>query len=503
MRSPALLRLGWTSIALLLAFPAGSARAQATTEFAPQTEMLTTFSGENWGHLCYQGSVRPVALLGELARSYKLNFFALPERPQLLDRPIPDTIEARAAAWIITAIEPRAPHAGLDGPEFAKLNDIALALGDYLQWATSARAHHRYQATVSSADPAVRPALISPRAEASAERTRALLLGLFGPVLGIRPDAQVTLSCLPDPDAHQPLRTAGETPPSPGRNTRPRHPAQLAVRGQIDDLAVLRGTDEFKKASSATLAFTDNNAAGTTNFAINGVIGLGTNFGPNNALFGFVQYTRNDNETDAVGDDDDSKDVHSISPGLFFRRPEALGHSIYGTLGLTAYATFDLRNDAQLVRGRLVFSDITLALPVGNGFLCGQQRRLLFLFADCRLGGFIEAAEVLNAGRNVDLQNNVDDEYVGMGGQAGLLVSPDGPAWLRPLNFTLNYRIMHILSGRLHDPHRLEFSLAYAIPLGPPAGGPGLSFGISRTRGANFETFQHEDLWKLTVGFKF
>jgi hypothetical protein len=443
------------------------------------------------------------ALIGELGRSYKFNFLALPPHPLLLGRAIPDTVEARAAAWLITAVQLDALHPGISEAEFLALNTISRALARYLEWAPTAPTDHRYRAVLSDADPSVRPALTARARDASSERFRARLLGLFEPVLGIRPDNAVSLSCLPAPAPPGNGRIATPTPPPRPSHGRGRDAPQLAVRGQIDDLVALRGTDEFKKASAATISYTDNNAAGTTNFAINGVVGLGTNFGPNNALYAFVQYTRNDNETDAVGDDDDAKDVHSISPGLFLRRPVAFAQTVYGTLGLTAYATFDLRNDARLVRSRLMLSDIAISLPVGHGSLCGQQRDLGFLYADCRLGVFLEAAEVLEAGRNTDLLTNIDDEYIGAGGQAGVILSPQNPAWLRPLTFTFSYRIMHILSGRLDDPHRLEGVLNYAIPLGPAAGGPGITFGIARTLGANFETFQHEDLWKVSLGFKF
>jgi hypothetical protein len=490
----------------LLALAGSPVLAQETGPEAPSTEMLGTFSTENWAHLCPDGAernVRVAALIGELGRSYKFNFLALPPHPLLLGRPIPDTVEARAAAWLIAAVQLDAPHPGISDEEFQTLNKMARALVRYLEWAPTAPIDHRYRTVLSAADPSVRPALAMRVREANSDRFRARLLGLFEPVLGIRADNAVSLSCLPEPPQSGNVQAATPNPPlhpPPGGG---RDAPRLAVRGQIDDLVALRGTDEFKKASAATISYVDNNEAGTTNFAINGVVGLGTNFGPNNALYAFVQYTRNDNETDAVGDDDDAKDVHSISPGLFVRRPVAFAQTIYGTLGLTAYATFDLRNDAQLVRSRLMLSDIAVSLPVGHGSLCGQQRDLGFLYADCRLGVFLEAAEVLDAGRNADLLDNIDDEYVGLGGHAGVILSPQNPDWLRPLTFTLNYRIMHILSGRLDDPHRLEGALNYAIPLGPVAGGPGITFGIGRTLGANFETFQREDLWKVSLGFKF
>jgi len=497
-------RLVIVAMTSLFAMATTEARAQVTTQAPPDTKMAAIFSAANRAILCGTTSmerpvnVRPAVVLGELARQYDLNLFALPPNPRLgtpniPERDIPDTVEARAAAWIIEAGNGTAAQVGLEPTQHRALILMAAALRRYLEWAAEAPQQHPYQTSQLPAGRTSRPS--------------DLMLAFFRPLLGVDAAEEVSLICRPSSrEVAAGSADRGQSVPGRGAGTRSGSatpPASFAVRGQIDDLVARRGTEDFKKASAATLSFTDNNEAGTTSFAISGVVAVGANFGRDDVLYGFVQYTRNDNETDAVGDDDDSKDVHSISPGIFYRHPLALGHHIVGTLGLTGFGTFDLRNRAELIRARLVYSDIAIWLGRGRGILCGSQRELLFLYADCRLSGFIEAAEVIDAGTNADLLDNADDEYFGIGGEASLILSPRNPALFRPLSFRATYRGMVILSGALANPERLEFALNYAIPLGPPAGGPGLTFGISRIIGENFETFQHEDLWKLTLGFKF
>lgn len=499
-RSTSRSRLATKALTVLLGLGATAALGQSAAEAPADTKMAAIFSPANRAILCGTVSterpvnVRPAVVLGELARQYDINLFALPANPRLgtpniPERDIPDTVEARAAAWIIEAGNGTAVQVGLEPNQHRALILMAAALRRYLEWAAESPDQHPYQTSELPIDRSSRPS--------------DLMLAFFKPLLGVGAAQEVALICRASSSA---MAEGRVRPPRNRSNPRPgggTPPAGIAVRGQIDDLVARRGTEDFKKASAATLSFTDNNEAGTTSFAISGVLALGANFGRDDAVYGFVQYTRTDNETDAAGDDDDSKDVHSISPGIFYRHPLALGHRIVGTLGLTGYGTFDLRNDAELVRARLVYSDIAVWLGRGRGILCGSQRELLFLYADCRLSAFIEAAEVLDAGTSADLLVNADDEYFGAGGEASLILSPRGPALLRPLSFRATYRAMGILSGELDDPERLELAINYAIPLGPPAGGPGLTFGISRVIGENFETFQHENLWKLALGFKF
>jgi hypothetical protein len=56
---------------------------------------------------------------------------------------------------------------------------------------------------------------------------------------------------------------------------------------------------------------------------------------------------------------------------------------------------------------------------------------------------------------------------------------------------------MAIVSGGASGPSRFTLSFDYKIPKS------NLTIGLSRVRGENFETFQHEDVTKVTVGYKY
>jgi hypothetical protein len=465
-------------LALSAAAGASEAFAQPRPAPAPGSKILAIFSENSRPRICDGlGRVPPEAVLGELASQYAVNLFVLPPNTELGGRAIPAAVSARAAAWIIESADVRAPDLGHAASQYDQLRRIRAALASYLRWASVAHGDHDYQLSAP---------LNATLQVQSEESTNALLTAFFEPLFSDQTGQVVSLTCR--------QRIAGQGGGNNGRGQGGGGPdLDLAIRGQIDDLIVPPASDEFKKASSATLSFTDNNQQGTTTFAVNGVVGLGANLGRDNAFFGFVHYVRNDQETDDETDEDDAKDVHAISPGIFFRRPRMEG-IFAANVGITAYATFDLQNDAELVRARLVASDMSIALP--RGVLCGQERNFWIFYADCRLGVFLEAAEVLDPGRNSDLLQASDDEYLGSGADLSLILSP---AFLPSLTLRANYRYMGVISGELEDPERLELLANFAVQNTRPV----VSIGASYVVGENFETFQHEDLWKLTFGLRF
>jgi len=281
-------------------------------------------------------------------------------------------------------------------------------------------------------------------------------------------------------------------------------PMVIAVRGKIDDLAVPRYDPggprkpgaAFKSASAASIALTDNHEKGEKSVAIDATVGIGRQLGRSDALFAFVRYSQNSSETRKAGDDDDSKDVRALSPGVLYRHNLEVGKLLYATLGVTAYPTFDFAQHARTGRVRVFLDDIVLS-RIGNGPLCGRADRIGGLEISCRAGIFAEGAHVWRAGTSTDLATLEDDEYLGVGGNLKLGVSlPESPA-LKSFSLTAEYRYMAILSGQLNDPHRLSLALNYKLV------DANLTFGIGYDVGSNFDTFQHEDVTKITVGYKY
>jgi len=115
----------------------------------------------------------------------------------------------------------------------------------------------------------------------------------------------------------------------------------------------------------------------------------------------------------------------------------------------------------------------------------------------CIAGVFAEGAHVWRAGTSTDLATLEDDEYFGIGGSMKLGVSLPSIEALKPFSLTAEYRYMAIASGALADPHRLSLALNYKLTE------KNLTFGVSYDVGSNFDTFQHERLTKVSLGFKY
>src|SRR5687767_10408434 len=125
------------SIALLAAGWPDRAPAQGM-EYTPMPEIAGIFAEGNRARLGGpEGrTVRALVLLGELGRVYGVNFFALPDVDRLGERAVPDTVEARAVAWIVRIGAIRPEDAPLEANQYSGLNSMRWAFADYLRWAS-------------------------------------------------------------------------------------------------------------------------------------------------------------------------------------------------------------------------------------------------------------------------------------------------------------------------------------------------------------------------------
>jgi hypothetical protein len=472
-------RIALGGAASLLAAPAMAQLAQPTKEFTD------TFAAANRSQLCEGDNVRLDALLGELAKNFSINLFALPPPDAAPGAPV----TTRAVFWILATARTspdEAAASGLTPKQFQALNAIRVELADALLWLQSNPDGQAVRIAPGTS-------LVAPGDRASSD---AFVAGLFAPLTGARSADPVRLTCAPasTEPAVQTATTAsdGDTPAK----------AVLAIRGKIDDLAVPRFdpgattlSKAFEKASQASLAFTDNNEKGETTVAIEAVAGIGVQLTRRDSAFLFGHYVQSTTETDDPADDDDAKDIKAVSFGLLARRSIYARNLFAGSLGVTVYPTFDLAQDARTARARLFLSDI--AIDTGGQPLCDFENDIGPLRFNCRLGVFAEVARVYDAGRSIDLATLDDDNYLGGGGELGLSLWLPSLDKLAPLVLSSEYRYMAILDGRLDDPHRWTIALSYTVPKS------NLSISLSHVEGANFETFQYENLNKLSIGFKY
>lgn len=432
--------------------------------------------------ICRENVVAPKKLLGEIAVSGGINVLSLETSPTLSTGEIADTPEARLGAWLIATKDldqAQAEKEGLSKDYYSKLTDIRFELVEYLISASTPNEDAVYRLTDDS------------RLGDSPDTNHGLVLeSLLADALGGNRKTGIRLACAPP--RPKPDENKGATK------------SIVALRGKIDDLAIPRlerGSDTpsaaFGKSSDAKLAYTDDGVKREESVSAELAFAFGRQFSSNDAILGFVHYVQSSTETRIPDDDDDSKDIRAISPGILYRHSLGDDGPLYATAGVTTYRTHDLAQDSRLSRARFFLSDIMIRRS-GAKDVCGAEQRLAgTVYFSCRLGLFAEVARVHDAGRSTDMADNGDDQYTGIGFNTGITFWTSEPAGLAPFWLGLDYRRMQIVSGDLDNPRRFVVELGYTVPKS------NISISFSRTVGENFETFQKEDVNKLSVGFKY
>lgn len=473
--------------------------ADTNTPPAPTKAILSVFSDENRSKLCNSDNrVRSTALLGELAKVYQVNLFALPDVPKNLnpDRTPKDPvagevavnsyglpIERRAAYWIWTSNKLGADKAkalGV-GAENGQMKLLKFDLVNYVFWLAAAKdGTYRLAPSTVVGD------------YADLEDRDLVVESMLDPAR--RPDAEpiVGIACVATApkDASKPVQQGKQAASEQMTFT-------WALRGSIDELAVPREerSDAFKKTTDAKLAYTVNGVKQEESVVANVTLGLGVELDERDAILGFARYSQSSTETRVAGDEDDSKDIHAVSAGVLVRR-SLRADPVFAQLGVTAYQTWDHGQDSELIRIRAFAEDIALRTPAGN-IVCGGESSVGPFYLSCKAGAFAEKGRVLERGRSLDFADTADDDYAGLGADLSL------STWftdLKPLSrllLTAQYKKMWILDGDLRNPDRFLIELAYKFP------NSDVSLALSRTYGENFDTFQKEEVNLLSVGFKY
>lgn len=451
---------------------------------APTTEIKAAFSKASSAALCDGGTLMPGAMIGELASAYKLNVFTLPALPAAAGLSVPDTVEGRTAGWLVYRQRDAFDGKSLRPGQSDMLEQIGTDITDYVIW-LGRNAKEPFAQVPGAEIPAIYASQANERAGLRADLLQRLL-GKFVADGSARP----VLQCAT-------VQVANGDGPAGGSDGGGESRTAFVVRGKIEDLAIpQKGPgDKFKGASSASIAFTDNHEKGETSLVMDGTVAAGYQNGRIQSLLGFLRYTQNTTETATAGDDDD-KDIRALSPGVVYTRRLGIEQTLYGTLGLTAFPTFDFAQKARTGRLRLFLDDIAIS-GIGSAPLCDRSDRIGGLEYSCRLGIFAEGAHVWRAGTSKDLATLEDDQYLGFGGSLRLGLSlPESEAF-EPFSLIGEYRYLAIVSGPLDNPHRLSLALNYKLQAS------NLTFGIGYDEGSNFDTFQRERLTKVTVGFKY
>jgi len=297
--------------------------------------------------LCNGSAFQPRELIGEIAIAYKLNVLTLPSVPQDAGIAALDAVEGRTAGWLIYRQQPNFKDDGLKAGQADLLDDIGTDLTDYVIW-LGANGKQPFAQAPGATIPAIYDAQASQRLGLRSE----LLKRLLGQFL-IGGDSRPVLQCV-TASIDETRGSASGDGFGGGRELE----FAFEVRGKIEDLAIPskgEGSDKFKGASSASFAFTDNHEKGETSVVIDATMAAGYQDGRIESLLAFARYSQNTTETSRDGDDDDSKDIRALSPGIIYTHFVSIGEAVYGNLGLAAFPTLDFAQHARTGRVRLFF----------------------------------------------------------------------------------------------------------------------------------------------------
>lgn len=478
------MRARYPALLLAAALPGSVFAGQRTPTVV---EMKKIFSTANQSLLCKNGSVDAGALLGQLSIVYELNPYAMPKRKVTeAEETVPAAL--RGLDWILhvnsdDSVDPDARK--LLGVQHERLVNVGTNLAYELKRLQEAPHDSPYQL-----DRTTSPVTI----DTEPQRNRALRR-LFAPLLGTIELDPLEIRCV--------VNTKTELVDDD--ETGERRPLVFSVRGKYEDLAVNRPveksgyeTDLYKLASSATVALTDNDVSDVATSKAEAALGVSTPIGTHGFGSVFLHYLANTTETRASDDEDDSKDTNAFSYGVMYRQDFEWGdkNALLGTFSASAFETLDHAQDAELVRGRVSFSDLSIS-RLGKRALCGVEAIDGPVWYQCRLGVFGEYGRVQDAGRSVDYQTLADDTYTGAGVDFGFAIAPLKPEGLAPLTLTLNYRYMHVVSGDLEDPEWWSAKLSFDIPKS------NFSVGLLYEKGENAVTFEEIETTTLNFGFKY
>lgn len=281
-----------------------------------------------------------------------------------------------------------------------------------------------------------------------------------------------------------------------------------AVRSKPEDLVVPRTNskgvvlDKFKSLKPATASYENNAEKGVRTASVEFTAGVGRVFRDQEYAMGFVTYKFQKTDSD---DDDDDKTIHTVTPGLLYSREFSssnFGPFSYfgGYYGGSVRSTIDVAQDSETLKLNIFTRGFVLDFEDRKGApICGGRNAvfgLSFLSYNCDATMFAEVGHVFDAGSSVALFMDDDDQYIGLGGIAELEFTIDGIPVAKTIGFRTAYRHMQIVSGALDDQTRFESALKYELD-------SGLSIEFSYEEGQDVESFQDEEKFKISLGYKY
>ena len=258
----------------------------------------------------------------------------------------------------------------------------------------------------------------------------------------------------------------------------------LVIRGRVSELALPRGALKVYGASAAQISLRNDRENDVETFGVSGVLGF------RYSTFQFIPYVKYE-KNDTTGADE--PDIEVLSPGILWSTHRRLGTNITADWSLNPTVNLDLEQDSERLTLRGVFGP---AVSIGNWDWFGGYLPIsgpVLLRPDLKFQ--VEASHVLDPGRSME----IPDDYLGLGGEGELKIGIRDVKVLQDFVGSVSYRHLEMLGDEeVKDVSRFETALLYSVP-----GNNNLAVQFAYENGDNAETFQEEELFKITLGFRY
>ena len=309
-----------------------------------------------------------------------------------------------------------------------------------------------------------------------------------------------TLTCLAKADAGDaqapPPSTPSGFPPPPqpisDGKTSPDALSPVRLRGTTADLAISRDqAADFKNASSAKIAITNDNEAHKNTFEGHMALGYAIPLTEKNGVdYQGIPYFKLDRSY--VGGSGAPKTATNVdNVGFGFQQNILFPiNGIYGNLAVQPDYTYSLRSDAKVGKVQFIYE----AYPPLRWF--GRTEPIGWM----GLSSFFNARALFNIGRvfNPGTDTTLTDSTFTQAGVSAsyTLSSDDSTSPFNGFSLPITYAYLYGFVGNYKAVQQLTIEVDYALT-------KFVSISASNTSGRNPDTFEKQNLYKLSLGVKY
>ena len=315
-------------------------------------------------------------------------------------------------------------------------------------------------------------------------------------------DNQYTITCAPKSDQ------SASSPPAPpaGSDRSPGGPAaaktllssdRIRIRSKADDLWVSRDLDAFTSLQSATFGVVTDAVASKNTFDAHVAVGYALpswQVGSGATYLDSIPYFQYDRSyVDGGGAPKNPTDVNNIAVGSQERLVFRVADDFYSSITAQPVYIHSLRSDTDIAKLHLVYDPIPLVplfaapLPLGSsGFSATAYARSV-----------LNISHVTHSGTDLTLANSTN--FVQGGVQVGgALFDKDESSMLNGISIPIDYTYLRGFSGAFTSVRQFTAAINYTLPKTKY-----VTVGISYSNGRNLDTFEAQQVYKVSLGLKY